>query len=255
MIHGSNFQNHCSTPTNEFVVGVVIGTLKYNISTINVDKGECFTIVFQNLDPSIEHDLVIDKVGGSSNISVLDADLTKAEINEVAFDSAGPTVDYGWGPNGIDKFNVLAPSVDTTFIFFCDIPGHRSAGMEGTLVVTNTSSFSSSRTSSSLSLPSLPASASSNSPSSSSSLILPNLQMPMDLLGYGLLLIAGGITIFIIVEYRKFRFDFRNSKRPVSFTKYLQLKFRKNINKHEKPNITQTDTILHELEEIINENK
>ena len=133
---GSDFQNHCTNPDREFVVGVIVGFLKYNVSSITVTKGECFTIVFQNLDPSVEHDFVIDKVGGSANLSVLDADLTKAEINHVDFDSAGPTTDYGWGPNGIDKFNVLAPQVDASFKYYCDVPGH-STTMNGKLIVGN----------------------------------------------------------------------------------------------------------------------
>ena len=134
---GSDFQQHCNNADKEVVVGVVIGQTKYNVTEINVNKGECFTIVFQNLDSSMEHDLVIDKVGGSANQSVLDADLSKAQINHVDFDSAGPTVDYGWGPNGIDKFNVSAPNVDATFTYYCDVPGHRAGGMEGKLIVGN----------------------------------------------------------------------------------------------------------------------
>lgn len=132
---GSDFQQHCNNADKEVVVGVVIDHLEYNVTKINVDKGECFTIVFQNLDPSVEHDFVIDKVGGDqNNLTKLDADLTKAQINHVDFDSAGPTTDYGWGANGIDKFNVSAPQVDATFKYYCDVPGH-SGTMHGELIV------------------------------------------------------------------------------------------------------------------------
>ena len=130
----SDFPEHCTTPDKQVVVGVQIGVTKFNVSTINVNKGECFTIVFQNLDPNIIHDFVIDEVGGG-NHSVIDANLNGPNIDHVDFDSAGPTVDYGYGANGINKFNVHAPNVDATFQYYCDVAGHKEGGMYGSLIV------------------------------------------------------------------------------------------------------------------------
>ena len=141
----SDFPEHCTAPDKQVVVGVQIGVTKFNVSTINVNKGECFTIVFQNLDSSMEHDLVIDEVGGG-NHSVIDANHNGPNIDHVDFDSAGPTVNYGYGANGINKFNVQAPNVDATFQYYCDVAGHKEGGMYGSLIVGAGATGSSSNT-------------------------------------------------------------------------------------------------------------
>ena len=137
----SDYPEHCSNATEEKVVGMVTGD-KFNVSEIKVSKGECFTIVIQNTDATEEHDFVIDEVGGG-NHSVVDADLSGPNIDHVDFDSATPTTNYGWGANGINKFNVSAPNVDATFTYYCDVPGHKENGMLGKLIVGNGGSKSS----------------------------------------------------------------------------------------------------------------
>ena len=131
----SDYPEHCTTPDKEVVVGMELN-LKFNVTEIKVDKGECFTIVIQNQDPHVAHDFVIDEVGGGSH-STIDANLSSAEIDHVDFDSETPTTDYGYGPNGINKFNVQAPNVDAEFEYYCDVEGHKDAGMVGTLIVGN----------------------------------------------------------------------------------------------------------------------
>ena len=138
----SDYPEHCTSPKEEKVVGMIVND-KFNVTEIKVDKGECFTIVIQNTDSTEEHDFVIDEVGGG-NHSVIDANLAGPNIDHVDFDSETPTSDYGYGTTGINKFNVQAPNVDATFVYYCDVPGHRQNGMEGKLIVGNGASSKSS---------------------------------------------------------------------------------------------------------------
>ena len=132
----SDYPEHCANPDKEVIIGVQVDKILFNVTQITVNKGECFTVVFQNLDPSIEHDFVIDEVGGG-NHSRIDANLNGPNIDQVDFDSAGPTVNYGYGANGINKFNIHAPNVDSEFTYYCDVPGHKANGMLGKLIVGN----------------------------------------------------------------------------------------------------------------------
>ena len=137
----SDYPDHCTNSKEDKVVGMETGN-QFNVTKINVDKGECFTIVIQNKDETAGHDFVIDEVGGG-NRSIIDADLSGPNIDHVDFDSETPTTDYGWGANGINKFLVHAPNVDATFTYYCDVPGHKEDGMLGKLIVGNGGSKSS----------------------------------------------------------------------------------------------------------------
>ena len=96
----------------------------------------CVTIIFSNLD-SIDNTFTIDKVGGSSNTSVNDADLSMKQIYYF---------NIYLGPNSTGSSNLLTPDVSTTFKYYSAIPGHESAGQFGNLVIGNPSTGSDSST-------------------------------------------------------------------------------------------------------------
>ncbi|HEX2392100.1 MAG TPA: plastocyanin/azurin family copper-binding protein [Solirubrobacterales bacterium] len=82
------------------------GAIAYDTTTLSSNPGEV-TIDFENPSP-IEHDVAIEQNG-----------------KEIA---ASETIDEG-------KTSVSANLAPGTYTFFCTVPGHREAGMEGTLTV------------------------------------------------------------------------------------------------------------------------
>lgn len=85
-------------------IEMTAGSFEFNPAEIRVEAGEDIAIVLTSSD--VLHDFIIDD---------LDA--------HVAADR-GKTVEGG--------FRADAPG---TYTYYCSVPGHRSAGMEGTLVV------------------------------------------------------------------------------------------------------------------------
>ena len=85
----------------------VVGTeFAFSPSAISVQAGEKVELIFKN-EGRASHNLVIEGLGVS-------------------------TKTIGGGKTDIIEFT--AP-VSGTFTFFCSIPGHRSSGMEGSLIV------------------------------------------------------------------------------------------------------------------------
>jgi plastocyanin len=83
------------------------GQLKYDKSSLTAKAGSV-SIAFTNSSP-VEHDVTIESSGGQS-------------------EGATPVFQGGT--------KILAVSLKPgTYKFFCSVPGHRQAGMEGTLVV------------------------------------------------------------------------------------------------------------------------
>ena len=80
--------------------------IKYDTTTITAKVGETLTVTLEN-DGSLEHSLIID------------------ELN-VKIEHVQP------GQKGSATFTLASPG---TYTYYCDIPGHRQAHMEGTLTV------------------------------------------------------------------------------------------------------------------------
>lgn len=94
------------TANGEIVELTVEGSpFKFEPSTLTVNEGQTVRVNFVNL--SGMHDFVIDELGVSTQV-------------------------LGQGEN--ETFEFVA-SQKGSFTFYCSVPGHRSQGMEGTLVV------------------------------------------------------------------------------------------------------------------------
>ena len=96
--------------------------LKFNTTTLIAPKDACVALVIRNYSPDIVHDLVIEEVTGAAGINHVDMDVDNATAN------------IGWGP-GLNVFFFHTPNADAQFTYFCEQPGHRQSGMEGTLYV------------------------------------------------------------------------------------------------------------------------
>lgn len=83
------------------------GQLKYNTSSLTAKAGKV-TIDFKNMSP-LGHNVTVESPGGGT--------LGATET----FQSGSKTLTLNLKPG--------------TYKFFCSVPGHRQAGMEGTLVV------------------------------------------------------------------------------------------------------------------------
>ena len=120
----------CANETNtagvQYTLNLAEGTaddqIQFNTTTLVAPKDACVAIVIRNLSPDVVHDLVIEEVTGANGINHLDMDVDNATAN------------IGWGP-GLNVFFIHTPNVDAQFTYFCEQPGHRAQGMEGTLYV------------------------------------------------------------------------------------------------------------------------
>ena len=78
----------------------------FNPSSITVNKGDRVKITFKNVGSAV-HNFVIDELGVSTNTL---------------------------SPGGIETIEFIADRSGTS-AFYCSIPGHRSAGVEGQITV------------------------------------------------------------------------------------------------------------------------
>lgn len=129
MDHGAmHAPDLCTTPTKTLTISVPSADqVKFDKSEYKVDKDTCYKFTFSN-PTGIEHDVTVDAVAG--------------EIGFVHMHVINATV----GPNGDGSVsqNVMTPNKDVTYPMFCEITGHRAAGMESKLIVGNGSSSGSS---------------------------------------------------------------------------------------------------------------
>ncbi len=104
--------NLCATPTTTRFITGGPGE-NYNVSTLNVPVSTCVKIVFHNAD-TVDHTFKIDSSSSTANSTPFNIYL------------AG-------GATG--NANYMTPSSSMTLKFYCAVPGHDAAGMNGNLVV------------------------------------------------------------------------------------------------------------------------
>ena len=104
--------DQCTTPTMSIAIEAR-SDLSFNVSTITLPKNTCVKITLVNADSSSFHDFVVDAQSGWDGIDI--------EANE------GTT----------NSLLVKTPDVEINTQFYCSVPGHRAAGMEGTFKVTD----------------------------------------------------------------------------------------------------------------------
>ena len=109
---------------------VDMSQLSFTPSVIEVKAGEVVEIAIQNSEATL-HDFTIDKVDADVHISYLggtgqhghEEPAKKTDVH-FALTEAG---------SGIVHLKIHEPG---EYVFYCSVPGHQAAGMEGTLIVT-----------------------------------------------------------------------------------------------------------------------
>ncbi len=102
----------------------------YAPDTIEVGAGEVLEIAIQNAEPLL-HDFTIDKIdadvhvsylGGTGQHEHMEPEFTEADVHFALTEPA----------SGVVHLKVHEPG---EYVFYCTVPGHREAGMEGRLIV------------------------------------------------------------------------------------------------------------------------
>jgi len=95
-------------------VGVTNGQLKFDKATLTAKTGQLVTVTFNNTDPALAHSFVMDQP-------------------KVAIPQQDPAGGLAAGKSGTATFTAPAAG---TYQYYCAVPGHKEAGMTGTLQVT-----------------------------------------------------------------------------------------------------------------------
>lgn len=103
---------------------VITESMAFTSKEITLEKGKLVKLVLNNKD-AVLHDFSIDKIG----VKVKEAE--GAEHNE---QSKAPDLHVAAdaGKTGTVEFTLTAPG---TYTYYCTVPGHKDAGMSGTLTV------------------------------------------------------------------------------------------------------------------------
>ena len=100
--------------TTTLAVGVTNGQLKFDKTTLTAKAGQSVTVTFNNTDPVLAHSFVMDQP-------------------KVAIPQQDPAAGLAAGKSGTATFTAPAAG---TYQYYCVVPGHKEAGMTGTLQVT-----------------------------------------------------------------------------------------------------------------------
>lgn len=126
-------------PEPEEVVGVTItlNDVHYDLETIEVEAGNVLVLTLIN-EGALVHDLVIDELpmAGPPHVHTMEEAGSEHEHNDSATgESEGPDLHVAAAPGTISTAT-LTPTAPGRYSFYCSVSGHREAGMEGVLVVT-----------------------------------------------------------------------------------------------------------------------
>jgi uncharacterized cupredoxin-like copper-binding protein len=95
-----------------------------------VNAGDVLEVAIQNVEPVL-HDFTIDKIGADVHVSYLGGTGEHAHMEEAQVDA---DVHFALTEAGSGVVHVRAFEPGD-YAFYCTVPGHREAGMEGTLTV------------------------------------------------------------------------------------------------------------------------
>lgn len=101
----------------------------YTPSVIEVGAGEVLEIAIQNAEPTL-HDFTIDNIDADVHISYLGG--TDQHQHQEPDRDADVHFALTVPASGVVHMKVDEPG---EYEFYCSVPGHREAGMEGTLIV------------------------------------------------------------------------------------------------------------------------
>ena len=100
-------------------------------NVLEAEAGDVIEIAIQNVE-AVLHDFTIDKIDADLHISYLGGSGEHAHAEGMEMEMADlhfPLTEPG---SGVVHIKVHEPG---EYVFYCSVPGHREAGMEGTLII------------------------------------------------------------------------------------------------------------------------
>lgn len=111
-------------------VEVIAQNTAFSQKTITLEKGKPYKIVLKNQDAGLEHDFSIDKIPVTDKKEHHDDDKGMAGMGSMAKADV-----HVHTPGGQTEEIEFTPTKAGTYTFVCTVPGHKEAGMTGTVVV------------------------------------------------------------------------------------------------------------------------
>lgn len=102
-------------------VALKMEDIKFDKTALSGAKGQPLTINLTNAG-ALDHDFTIEKIAGKATVDGKDAKTDKYAVHALLKPKASGKVE-------------VTPDAAGAYEFFCTVPGHKEAGMKGTLTV------------------------------------------------------------------------------------------------------------------------
>jgi uncharacterized cupredoxin-like copper-binding protein len=121
----------CDSPTETHAVQVVNdGTLKFNVTKVEVSKNACIRMIFWN-PTEVEHDFTVaDKEG----VEWIHMDSINAAEDELGTNTTNDAANGELQGQGYATHFYMTPNEDITLNFHCEVPGHNTT-MTGDFII------------------------------------------------------------------------------------------------------------------------
>ena len=120
----------CSSGPEPLEVSLQAAEFRFEPSSLEVTAGQQVTVTMQNMG-TVEHDFVIQKIPVEQSAAESESATPGHTMDEMEVE---PAVHMG-AMAGMSASVSFVPTKPGTFEFFCAVPGHKEAGMVGTLIV------------------------------------------------------------------------------------------------------------------------
>jgi uncharacterized cupredoxin-like copper-binding protein len=120
----------CSSGPEPLEVTLQAAEFRFEPSSVEVTAGQQVTVTMQNMG-TVEHDFVIQEIPVEQSAAESESATPGHTMDEMEVE---PAVHMG-AMAGMSASVSFVPTKPGTFEFFCAVPGHKEAGMVGTLIV------------------------------------------------------------------------------------------------------------------------
>ena len=120
----------CSSGPEPLEVSLQAAEFRFEPSSVEVMAGQQVTVTMQNMG-TVEHDFVIQEIPVEQSAAESESATPGHTMDEMEVE---PAVHMG-AMAGMSDSVSFVPTKPGTYEFFCAVPGHKEAGMVGTLIV------------------------------------------------------------------------------------------------------------------------